>query len=209
MYTKDELMKVMNNDIVTLWYVSMILRRNQGHNIETEARHQKVEARPRQHFCCLEARLLPRDIHQWLRVAKGALSIRDYRISTFHFRFHVILSYVILYLMCKVRLCRNMLNVYMLNEYKFWNELATLFDHYTMLCHCVCSWMSFLWCRVSYIVRINVLDSWCQIVVGVPNWLPIQCNDNVGYWLLIQTIIIIIYAPCWHFIVESWEQWTD
>jgi len=36
-------MKVMNNDTV------------RGHNIETEARHQNVEARPRQHNCCLEA----------------------------------------------------------------------------------------------------------------------------------------------------------
>jgi len=31
---------------------------------KTEARHQNVEARRRLHSCCLEARLLPRDIHQ-------------------------------------------------------------------------------------------------------------------------------------------------
>jgi len=49
-YTKDEWMKVMNNDIVKY------LR---DHNIETEARHHNVEARPRHHFCCHEVRLLP------------------------------------------------------------------------------------------------------------------------------------------------------
>jgi len=31
----------------------------------TKAMHQNVEARPRQHLCCLEARLLPRDIHAY------------------------------------------------------------------------------------------------------------------------------------------------
>lgn len=28
--------------------------------------HQNINARPRQHFCCIGARFLPRDVHQWL-----------------------------------------------------------------------------------------------------------------------------------------------